>query len=413
MGVTAMSYITTMRVVDITKPFVMRNITLIVTVFAFTFLISPESFASCSYDLNGVGYGDNCPYRGNASGGNNTNNQPQYYAPPVDNSAEIERQRAEAEAAAAEAERQAQQDAERQQRALDHQAEALRRVQKETEHQAQFIRDRNDAVSTLHGLGDATSSQLKGLADTHASILKDGSGTAGGQSAEAKKYCPTVTDSNVVDACSAVLWGSELPKVAEIENSPAAGKARKGLQAVSNHDWPVALAWWQDALHDDPNNAALKRSVDMAQWVLAWRKKYADARTPVEPVLNAIDRGDLAAAQKALDTIQTAHPELKNEIVNMSGFMNQHHDDYMVKLGNATSPPLDTDFFDKLHEAHMNDFIDQAEKEFKHSLSDELFDQAMLQIALGNSKTGEALLNRAMHSDEEGQHLSSSSEIHN
>lgn len=71
-------------------------------------------------------------------------------------------------------------------------------------------------------------------------------------------------DSSVVDARNVP---SGLPKAVEdsIPNTPAGHRTRKGLQAVALRDWKVALAWFQDALHQEPNNPEIQKLVDFAQ----------------------------------------------------------------------------------------------------------------------------------------------------
>ena len=70
---------------------------------------------------------------------------------------------------------------------------------------------------------------------------------------------PWGVDSGGVDARLAA--STSLPhQAAEIERSPGAPEARKGFQAVANHDWPVAIAWYQM----DEATWNLKRTLEMA-----------------------------------------------------------------------------------------------------------------------------------------------------
>jgi tetratricopeptide (TPR) repeat protein len=107
---------------------------------------------------------------------------------------------------------------------------------------------------------------------------------------------PPHTDTAVVDA-RVVQQGAELiAQVPELAQSPAADRIRKGYQGVINHDWPVALVWWKEALQRDPNNKTLQESVKLAQWMVDWRKDPANlARTskPVPRWVEAIDRGEV------------------------------------------------------------------------------------------------------------------------
>ncbi len=82
-------------------------------------------------------------------------------------------------------------------------------------------------------------------------------------------------DTSVVDARVPRDGAWLTAQVPELAGSPAADRISKGFQAVVNHDWPVALAWWQEALQRDPGNAALKRSVELAQWMVDRRKAAA------------------------------------------------------------------------------------------------------------------------------------------
>ena len=81
------------------------------------------------------------------------------------------------------------------------------------------------------------------------------------------------TDTSVVDARNAPsglppsvqkaidgAYSSAPPGVSE--------RVRKGFNAVMNRDWPVAKAWFQDALNRDPTNVGLKRLVALAEYSL-------------------------------------------------------------------------------------------------------------------------------------------------
>jgi len=76
---------------------------------------------------------------------------------------------------------------------------------------------------------------------------------------------------NVVDARGPKPLADVIANIPELAESPAAERARKGLVAAANHDWKVALAWYQDALNHDPGNPVLKRAVDLAQWMVKVR----------------------------------------------------------------------------------------------------------------------------------------------
>jgi len=110
---------------------------------------------------------------------------------------------------------------------------------------------------------------------------------------------------SVVDA-RVSRFGSELMQVAATENSPAAERARKGLQAAANRDWPVALAWWQDALNHDPNNPALRRSVDLASWTIRFREQHGiPPSTPFDAAFDAWSRGETQRALRLMRQTST------------------------------------------------------------------------------------------------------------
>ena len=238
----------------------------------------------------------------NGQCGGSANNSP---APAVDYEAERRQQEAAAAAAAAAAER---------------------RIKEEAERQAAFIRSRDEAASTLKGsIGTSSSPNngglkgssdygLKGAVSDHG--LKGSTTPASGQSKQVvagKKPCPAMpnTDASVVDARCVPRDGAYLTaQVPELARSPAADRITKGFQAVIKHDWPAALAWWKDALQRDPANAALKRSVDLAQWMVDRRK--ATAAGPVTPPLSiaiqAASRGDNAEAIRQFEIVKADNP---------------------------------------------------------------------------------------------------------
>lgn len=107
-------------------------------------------------------------------------------------------------------------------------------------------------------------------------------------------------------------------QVPELKRSPAADRISKGFQAVINHDWPVALAWWQDALNRDPNNAALKRSVDLAQWMVDRRKaKAAGPATPLGAAIHSASRGDNAGAIRQFELAKAENPAIASQADSM------------------------------------------------------------------------------------------------
>lgn len=81
------------------------------------------------------------------------------------------------------------------------------------------------------------------------------------------------TDPSVVDGRGPLAGADMVAKIPALAASPAADRITKGFTAMSKHDWPVALAWWQDALSRDPKNAPLRRSVELAQWMVDYQKR--------------------------------------------------------------------------------------------------------------------------------------------
>jgi hypothetical protein len=146
--------------------------------------------------------------------------------------------------------------------------------------QAAFDAGKQRALANLKGISSGDSLQLKSLGSDSSLGLKG----LGDSSA--------VTDSMVVDARN-VPTGLPKSVADSIPNTPAGNRVRKGFQAISSsdwrqHDWKVALAWFQDALNHDPGNPGIKELVDMAQYTLNKRLKehnlpYEHNSVPVQP----------------------------------------------------------------------------------------------------------------------------------
>ena len=132
------------------------------------------------------------------------------------------------------------------------------------------------------------------------------------------------TDTSVVDARVPRDGPYLTAQVPELARSPAADRITKGFQAVINHDWPVALAWWQDALQRDPNNAALKRSVDLAQWMVDRRKAVAAGpATPLSAAIHAAARGDNAEAIRQFELAKVENPASATHVDSMIATIKQ------------------------------------------------------------------------------------------
>jgi tetratricopeptide (TPR) repeat protein len=172
---------------------------------------------------------------------------------------------------------------------IAHQADLKKQKQDE-----EFNRNKQEALGQLKGIstsGDFDSrTGLKGAGSTD-SGLKDGpnSGAAGGL-----KTLPEVnTDPMVVDGRNVP---SGLPK--SVDDAIVSGyvgappgvsdRVRKAFQAISVHDWKVARAWFQDALNHDPDNAGLKRLVDLADFTETRYeiKARSTSSIPIKPSTN-------------------------------------------------------------------------------------------------------------------------------
>lgn len=139
-------------------------------------------------------------------------------------------------------------------------------------------------------------------------------------------------DSKVVDARGVSRDGADLlAKVPELRNSPEAERIRKGYQALLNRDWPVTLAWWRDALKRDPDNAALKRSVDLAQWMVNREREVRPGPVMLFGAANAAAKGgDFDRALKLLQQLKTANPAMAASADRMSTEIQQRRANIQV-----------------------------------------------------------------------------------
>lgn len=166
-------------------------------------------------------------------------------------------------------------------------------------------------------------------------------------------------------------------QVPELKNSPAADRITKGFQAVTNKDWPLALAWWQDALNRDPNNAALKRSVDLAHWMVDKRKATAAGpATPLGSAIHSAGRGDTAGAIRQFELAKAAHPASAPQIDDMINSLRQRE-------------AKDAD--DARNAAYWNGEI----KKGTQKLVDQMFDAGMNMLTIGDEKGAQAAFNDA------------------
>jgi hypothetical protein len=201
-------------------------------------------------------------------------------------------QRAQAAAAAAEAQRQ-RRDAELERQRID--AEN-KRIAEEAEKQAQFNRDKSEALGQLKGIASGddldSGSGLKGVGSID-SGLKDSPNSS---DSSGLKTLPDVnTDPMVVDARN-VPTGLPKSVEAEIPHTPSGDRVRKGFEAIQDHDWKVALAWFQDALNHDPGNAGIQRLIDLAQFTMERAKRPRPSTLPAKPAVHTSTQNQEAMA---------------------------------------------------------------------------------------------------------------------
>lgn len=206
------------------------------------------------------------------------------------------RSRAQAAEAARHAAEQRRQESELEQQRIN--ADSKRRME-DIANQAKFIDDRNAAVSTLRGSAGASAAPTGAGA-----MLRGGGSETGLRGLRPNTVGDSNLDSMVVDARN-VPTG--LPKTIEeaIPNTPAGNRVRKGFQAIMEHDWTVARAWFQDALNYDPGNAGIRRLVSLAEYTLQRGKVPNSPASRGKPLANteAEDAGKLALLDRQLDHV--------------------------------------------------------------------------------------------------------------
>ncbi|WP_332776320.1 tetratricopeptide repeat protein [Polaromonas sp.] len=194
-----------------------------------------------------------------------------------------------------------------------------------------------------------------------------------------KKPVPVLPsgDPMVVDARGPRDGAHLTNQVPELKNSPAADRISKGFQAVINHDWPVALAWWQDALKRDPNNAVLKRSVDLAQWMVDKRKATAAGPvTPLGAAIHSASRGDNAGAIRQFELAKAENPAIAAQA------------DAMI---NALRQRQTKDANDAKSAAYWSAEINKGTQK----MVDEMFETGMNRLSIGDEKGAQAAFNDA------------------
>jgi hypothetical protein len=115
---------------------------------------------------------------------------------------------------------------------------------------------------------------------------------------------PPLSDSMIVDARHVP---SGLPKDVEdeIPHTAAGDRVRKGFQAIADHDWKVALAWFRDALNHEPGNSGIQRLIELAEYTIARQSRPATTAMVPENA-GAQDKAATAAVDKQMDDAMNA-----------------------------------------------------------------------------------------------------------
>ena len=146
------------------------------------------------------------------------------------------------------------------------------------------------------------------------------------------------TNTAVVDARGAPEGSDLIAQVPELAKSPEASRIIKGYQGVMHHDWPMALLWWKDALKGDPNNEALKRSVDLAQWMVDRKNRVepdlkdavAEPIPPLSAAIYAAARGDNVSAIRHFEEAKKQNPSSAAGLDDMIDILQRKEDDRNV-----------------------------------------------------------------------------------
>jgi hypothetical protein len=194
------------------------------------------------------------------------------------------------------------------------------------------------------------------------------------------------TDPMVVDARVAPMGANLLAQVPMLERSPAADRIRKGFQTLMTvpRDWPVVLAWWQEALQHDPNNAALIRSVDLAQWMVDSKKRAASRQSTSTsyPVIDALMRGDATEVTPLIEQANKRNAIQDAEAKRMTNIINNQ-----IKQ-RAAAPTLPKLSPKSASLAQMATAGDRA-------LSEQMFEDGLQFLLMGDYKHAEEMFQRA------------------
>lgn len=160
-------------------------------------------------------------------------------------------------------------------------AETQRRIE-ELANQAKFVEDRDTAACALRSTTGNTSPCGPGEQGLRGSTATPELHGLKADTTENPSLDPRIVDARHVP--------TGLPKVvdAEIPNTPAGDRVRKGFEAIVDHDWNVAHAWFQDALNHDPGNPGIQRLIALAEYTLN-RAKYPRPHPSAALVKRSVD----------------------------------------------------------------------------------------------------------------------------
>ena len=267
----------------------------------------------------------------------------------------------------------------------------------------------DSAPFALKGVGNTTAISLKGVDDTTELKLKTGDQTPLFGSTGAK--CVPSQDASLVDLCglgttvdpNVVKYGSAapafvappanptLPSVAEIENSPGATDAHAAFQAIVNKDWPGAVASFKAALAKDPGNAALKRSLDLAEYTQARREELSHLNSPISDAIDTWRSGNDKAALAQLNQIEKQHPDMKDRVADV------RHGILAVEKYEKT-PAYRADLAKMAQEQNQLVF-DAALDEAQKSMADQYKYDAMQFVVKGDIPAARVMLKTALADD--------------
>ncbi len=105
------------------------------------------------------------------------------------------------------------------------------------------------------------------------------------------------SSTSIVDARGQTV-DLRLPVPEQMQNSPALGEWRKGMDAVLRRDWQLAAAWFKQGLNKDPANDALLRAAELADWTLQQRQQEAAAGGALRLIDQAFEARDAGDRQR-------------------------------------------------------------------------------------------------------------------